>query len=426
MQRISHGRLRLRRFHLLGFLQHFVDRAFHVERLLGNVVVLTVHDLLEAAYRVVDLDVAPLQTSKLLGHVERLREELLDLAGTRHRELLVLAELVDAQNRDDVLEVLVTLQHSLDGLRRVVVLLANHARIENARRRSQWIHSRIDAQLRDLARKHGGRIEVSKGRSRRRIGQIVGRHVNGLHRRHRALLGGGDALLQLAHFGGKVGLISDGGGHTAQQRRYLGTRLGETENVVDEQQRVGPLFVAAILRNGQRGEGHAQARSGRLGHLAVDESGLRLRGILDVHYARLLHFQPEIVALASELANSSEHRKAAVLKGHVVDELHDDDGLADAGATEQADLAALQERLDQVDDLHAGLEHLHRGGLLVERRRLAMDGHTLFKRHGAQLVHGFANDVEHAAEGAAANRYGDGTTQVEGFHAAHHAFGRRS
>src|SRR5664279_1504621 len=184
------------------------------------------------------------------------------------------------------------------------------------------------------------------------------------------------------------------------------------------------LTVAEVLRDGQRGERHAQARSGRLGHLAVNKSGLRLRGVLDVDDARLLHFQPEVVALAGALANSGEHRKAAVLKGHVVDELHDDDGLADAGATEQADLAALQERLDQVNDLHAGLEHLHRGGLLVERRRLAMDGHALVIGHGAQLVHGFANDVEHAAEGPPANRHRNGPAQVEGLHAAHHAFGR--
>ena len=50
--------------------------------------------------------------------------------------------------------------------------------------------------------------------------------------------------------------------------------------------------------------------------------------------------------------------KPPCLQRDVVDELHDDDGLAHARAAEQADLAALQERLDQVDDLHAGLEHL--------------------------------------------------------------------
>ena len=52
--------------------------------------------------------------------------------------------------------------------------------------------------------------------------------------------------------------------------------------------------------------------------------------------------------------------------GDVIDQLHDDDGLADAGAAEQSDLAALQERLDEVDDFDAGLEHLGGGRLLVE------------------------------------------------------------
>ena len=74
--------------------------------------------------------------------------------------------------------------------------------------------------------------------------------------------------------------------------------------------------------------------------------------------ARLGHLDPEVVALAGALAHAGEHREAAVLLGDVVDEFHDDDGLAHAGAAEQADLAALQEGLDQVDDLDAGLEHL--------------------------------------------------------------------
>jgi hypothetical protein len=36
---------------------------------------------------------------------------------------------------------------------------------------------------------------------------------------------------------------------------------------------------------------------------------------------------------------------------------------------------------------------------------------------------GLADDVEHAAEGGAANRNGDGAALVDGFHAADHAFG---
>ena len=80
----------------------------------------------------------------------------------------------------------------------------------------------------------------------------------------------------------------------------------------------------------------------------------------------LLHFDPEVVPLAGPLADAGEDRVAAVLHGHVVDELLDDDRLAHARAAEEADLAALEERLDEVDDLDPGLEHLEPGALLVE------------------------------------------------------------
>ena len=81
----------------------------------------------------------------------------------------------------------------------------------------------------------------------------------------------------------------------------------------------------------------------------------------------------QVVALARALAHAGEHGVAAVLLGHVADELLDDDRLADAGAAEDADLAALGERRDEVDDLEARLEDFGRGGLLLERGARAMD-----------------------------------------------------
>ena len=102
--------------------------------------------------------------------------------------------------------------------------------------------------------------------------------------------------------------------------------------------------------------------------------------ILDVDDARLLHLEPEVVAFARALADAGEDRVAAVLHGDVVDQLHDEHGLADAGAAEQAGLAALHVGLEQVDDLDAGLEHLDAGGLLLERRRLAVDRPALGRR----------------------------------------------
>ncbi len=50
-----------------------------------------------------------------------------------------------------------------------------------------------------------------------------------------------------------------------------------------------------------------------------------------------------------------------------------------------------------------------------------MDRQPLLAIHRTQLVHGLANDVEHAAQRAFAHGNGDGAAEVDGLHAAHHA-----
>ena len=173
----------------------------------------------------------------------------------------------------------------------------------------------VDPKLGQRTRKHGRRIEVGKGRRRGRIGQIVRRHINGLHGRDRTLLRRRNPLLQLAHFGGKIRLVSDGGRHTPKQRRNLGTRLREAEYVVDEQQRVRTLFVAEVLGDSEAGQRHPQTRSRRLGHLAVNQRGFALREVLQIDNARLLELMPEIVALTGPLSDAGgtrrNHRAAA-------------------------------------------------------------------------------------------------------------------
>ena len=166
-------------------------------------------------------------------------------------------------------------------------------------------------------------------------------------------LGGGDALLQFADFRVEVGLVSHGGRHAAQQRGYFRARLHETENVVDEEQHVQAFFIAEIFRHGQAGQSDAQARAGRFGHLSVDQRGAGFFGIARHHDAGFLHFQPQVVAFARSLAHSGEHGHAAVLHGHVVNQFLNQNRLAHARAAEQADLAALEVRFQQVDDLDA-------------------------------------------------------------------------
>jgi hypothetical protein len=133
-----------------------------------------------------------------------------------------------------------------------------------------------------------------------------------------------------------------------------------------------PSSSRKVFGRGQRGEADARARSRRLVHLAEHECGLVEHG-LAVGRLRVGHLVPEVVALARALAHAAEHRIARVLLGDVRDQLEDHDGLADARAAEQADLAALRIRRDQVDDLDAGLERLDARRLIDELRRLAMD-----------------------------------------------------
>ena len=150
-----------------------------------------------------------------------------------------------------------------------------------------------------------------------------------------------------------------------EQRRDLRAGLHEAEDVVDEQQHVLAL-VAEVLGHRQARQRDAHARARRLVHLAEDEHRL-------VEHARLLHLQPQVVALARALAHAAERRQAAVLLGEVVDQLLDQHRLADAGAAEQADLAALGVGREQVDDLDAGLEHLGRRRQVLDARRVLVD-----------------------------------------------------
>src|SRR5438552_1658565 len=253
--------------------------------------------------------------------------------------------------------------------------------------------------------------------------QIAGGDVDRLHRGDGALLGGGDPLLELADVGAEGRLVADGRGHAAEERRDLGVRLHEAEDVVDEEDDVLPLLVAEVLGDGERREPDAGARAGRLVHLAVDQGGARDDRVA-VGKLRLLHLDVEVVALARTLADAAEHRHAAVLLGDVVDELQDDHGLAHAGTAEEPDLPAPLVGGEEVDDLDPGLEGLHLRLLVGEGRRLAMDGVALRGRDRAALVDRLADHVHDAAEGRLADRHLDAVARVAHLLAAGEPVGR--
>ena len=258
---------------------------------------------------------------------------------------------------------------------------------------------------------------------RRRVGQIVGRHVDRLHRGDRALLGRRDALLQRAHVGRQGRLIADRRRDAAEQRRHFGARLREAEDVVDEEQHVLAFLVAEVLGEGQPRQADAGARARRLVHLAIDQRRLRA-GPVGHDDPGFHHLVIEVVALAGALADPGEHRVAAMRLGDVVDQLHDDDGFADAGAAEQPDLAALGIGRQQIDDLDAGDQDLGLGRLVDEFRRRPVDRRAAVGHDRAALVDRLADDVEDAPQGLGTDRHRDRLAGIDHLGAAHQPVGR--
>mmetsp|Transcript_8741 Transcript_8741/g.32960 ORF Transcript_8741/g.32960 Transcript_8741/m.32960 type:complete len:514 (-) Transcript_8741:27-1568(-) len=384
-------------------------------------------DLLEGLDGVVERYELARRAGEHLGDVERLAKEALHLPGAGHGELVVLGQLIHTEDGDDVLERLVVLEQLLDRARELVVLLAHDARVQHARGGVQRVHGGVDPELGNRAGEHGRRVQVSKGRGRRRVGEVIGRHVDGLHGGDGSLGGGGDALLEGTHVRGKCRLVSHRGRNTSEQRRHFRTRLREAEDVVDEEEHVLALLVAEVLRDGKAGQGHAGARTRRLVHLSVHERGLGALGgvvrVVDLDDAAFHHLVVQVVALAGALSDAGEHGVATVVHGDVVDELHDDHGLADSGSSEEADLASLGVGREQVDDLDAGHENLGGLALLREGGRRRVDRRELVRGHGSALVDGLADDVDDAAKGRRADGHHDRVAGVLAGLSAHEALG---
>jgi len=104
--------------------------------------------------------------------------------------------------------------------------------------------------------------------------------------------------------------------------------------------------------------------------------------------------------------------------GDVVDQLHDDNRFAHAGAAKRPDLAALEEGADEINYLDAGGEDLRGGGLVGQARGRPVNRHVFFRHHRPPLVHRVAGDVKDAPHDAVAHRHGDGLAGIEYFHAA--------
>ena len=133
----------------------------------------------------------------------------------------------------------------------------------------------------------------------------------------------------------------------------------------------------------------------------------------------------EIVSFARAFPDSGEDRNAAVAFRDVVDQFHDDHGLAHACASERADFAALRKRTDQIDDFNSGFENLDLRVLFHELRSRPMDRVTFRILDGPAIIYRITGDIEDATENSFTNRDGNRPAGIGDAHPALQPFGRR-
>src|SRR5262245_18017786 len=167
--------------HRVGAFNRFLDAPNHKEGLFRKIVVDAGYQFLETSNGILEGYELALQAGELRGHVERLREEPLNLSCPCYRELILLREFIDAKNRDDVLTVLIPLEYSLNLLSNRIMLLAHYSGIENFGGRSQRVDRRINPQFSNLARQRSHRVQMREGRCRRGIRIIVSWNINSLY-----------------------------------------------------------------------------------------------------------------------------------------------------------------------------------------------------------------------------------------------------
>ncbi len=184
------------------------------------------------------------------------------------------------------------------------------------------------------------------------------------------------------------------------------------------------LLIAEVFRNRQARQSDAQARPWRFSHLSVNQRCARFLRIARDDNSGFGHFQPKVISFARSLADAGKHRQPAVLQRYVVNQLQNEDGLANSRASEESDLSALHVRFDEINYLDPRLEHFQRGGLILKGRRRAVNRIVGVRDDRAELIDWFAEHIHHPAKRGPAHGNFNPFSQIVGLHAANHALDR--
>jgi len=160
-------------------------------------------------------------------------------------------------------------------------------------------------------------------------------------------------------------------------------------------------LVTELLGDGETSKGDTGTGSRGLVHLTEDKGDLGLA--IKLNDGGLLHLVVQIVTLTGTLADTGEDGVTTVGLCDVVDQLLNEDGLADTGTTEETNLSTTGVGSEKVDDLDTSNENLGGGRLLDELGGLGVNGKVLVGLDGTALVDRVTGDVHDAAKGGDAD-----------------------
>ena len=248
-----------------------------------------------------------------------------------------------------------------------------------------------------------------ENRADRRIGHVVGGHVNGLNRGNVAAGRGRNSLFQLSHFTDQRWLIAHRGGHAPQEARDFAAGLNKSVGVVHQEKHFFTQRITQILGISQRRHADTKAHTGRLIHLAENHQSVG-------HDARLLHFAPEFMAFTNPFAYAGKDRNPLVQLRHRMHELHDQHGLTDPGTAEESGFSASDERAQKIDDLDAGFQNRRRSLGAVQRTRFRDDVAVNCAGEWRFAIQRFAEEIQQTAQAFGGYRHMKRGARVEDRH----------
>ena len=107
----------------------------------------------------------------------------------------------------------------------------------------------------------------------------------------------------------------------------------------------------------------------------------------------------------------------------VVDQFHDQNGLAHTSTAEEANLTTLCIRREQIHNLNAGDQNFRFRRLIDIFRRWAMNRIRRLGLYGLAFIHRLANHVQNTAKGFRAHRHGDRRAGIDRFLTPNQTFG---